>query len=94
MNVRKDASRSNRDFSKKLVQLLVIANSKLNVSGDDTRFLVVACCVPCELQHFGSQVLQDGGKVHRSSGTNASCIFSVLKVPTNTPDGKLKTSLR
>lgn len=52
-------------MSEKLVEFLVVANSELEMAGDDTGLLVVAGCVSSQLEDFSSQVLEDSGKVDR-----------------------------
>ena len=59
--------------SKELGQLLVIADSQLDVAGDDTGLLVVTSGVACQLEDLSGQVLKDGSQVHGGTGTNALC---------------------
>lgn len=55
------------DVSEELVQLLVVADSELQVTGDDTGLLVVTSGVTSQLEDFGSQVLKDGSEVDGST---------------------------
>jgi hypothetical protein len=48
------------DVTKKLVQLLVVADGKLEMTGDDTRLLVVASGIAGQLEDFGSEILEHG----------------------------------
>ena len=57
----------NGDVSKKLVQLLVVADSELKVTGNDAGLLVIACGVASQLEDLGSQVLKNGCKVDGST---------------------------
>ena len=43
----------------KLVELLVVADSEQNVSGDDPGFFVVLGSISSELKHLSSKVLND-----------------------------------
>ena len=44
----------------------------------------------CELEDFGSEVLQDGGGVHSGLGTNADVMLGALfEVPMDTTDWEL-----
>jgi hypothetical protein len=47
----------------KLVQLLVVPDSQLQVSGNDTGLLVVSGGVTGELENFSGKVLEDGSEV-------------------------------
>lgn len=63
MNVGEDTTLGDGDVSEKLVQLLVVADGKLKVTGDDTGLLVVTSGVTGQLEDFGSQVLKNGSEV-------------------------------
>ena len=54
----------------KLVQLLVVPDGQLQVSGNDTRLLVVTGGVTGQLENLGREVLQDGGEVDGGTGTD------------------------
>lgn len=58
------------DVTQKLVQLLVIPDGELKVTGDDTGLLVVAGGVASKLENLGSQVLEDGREVDGRTSTN------------------------
>ena len=47
----------------KLVQLLVVPDSQLQVSGNDTGLLVVSGGVTGELENLSGEVLEDGSEV-------------------------------
>ena len=55
------------DVSEKLVQLLIVADGELKVTGDDTGLLVVTSGVTSQLEDFGSQVLKNGSEVDGST---------------------------
>jgi len=42
VNVREDTALSDGDMAKKLIQLLIVTDGELEMTGDDTGFLVVA----------------------------------------------------
>lgn len=60
MDIWQNTTLSNRDVSKKLVQFLIISNSKLEMAGDDSCLLVVASSVASQFENFGSKVLENG----------------------------------
>ena len=93
MDVGENSSAGNGDSSEKLVELLVVADSKLKVSGHDTGLLVVTSSVSSELQDLSSEVLEDSSKVHGGTSSNTLGDASVLDVTGDTSNGELKTSL-
>ena len=93
MNVGQDTSRSNRDSSQELVELLVVLHGKSNVTRCDTGLLVVTGGVASELENLGTEILENGGEVHRGTGTHAGGVLALTKVTPDTTDGKLKSSL-
>jgi hypothetical protein len=53
---REDSSLRDDDVSKELVELLVVSDGELQVSGDDSRLLVVSGGVTGELEDLGREV--------------------------------------
>ena len=81
------------DADKKLVQLLVVADGQLDVTGDDASLFVVSRGIAGELKDLGSEVLEDGAQVDRGAGTDAGGVLALLQVAADTANRKLKTSL-
>lgn len=67
MNVGQNTTLGDGDVAEKLVQLLIVADGKLKVTGDDTGLLVVAGSVASQLEDFSSKVLEDSGEVDGST---------------------------
>lgn len=67
MDVGEDTTLGDGDVSEQLVQLLIVADGKLQVTGDDTGLLVVTGSVTRQLEDFGSEVLKDSGEVDRGT---------------------------
>ena len=63
VNVGEDTTLGDGDVAKELVQLFVVADGELKVTGNDTRLLVVTGGVTSELEDLGSQVLENGSEV-------------------------------
>ena len=63
MDVWKDTTLCDGDVSKKLVQLLVVADSELQVARNDTGLLVVTRGVASQLEDLSSQVFEDSCEV-------------------------------
>ena len=59
------------DSSKKLVQLLVVSDSQLQMSGNDPGLLVVTGSVTSKLKNFSCQVFEDRSQVDGGTSTNA-----------------------
>lgn len=57
MDVRKNTTLCNGDVSQKLVQFLIVADGELEMTGNDTSFLVVAGSVTSQLKNFCCEVL-------------------------------------
>lgn len=57
-NVGEDTTLRDDDGSQELVELLVVSDSELQVSGHDTRLLVVSGSVTGKLEDLGSEVCQ------------------------------------
>ena len=64
MNVWEDTTLCDCDVSQKLVQLLIVADGKLEVTWDDTGLLVVAGSVSGQLEDLSGEVLKDGSEVN------------------------------
>jgi hypothetical protein len=63
VNVGQNTTLGDGDVAEKLVQFLIVADGKLEMTGDDTGLLVVTGGVTGQLEDFGSQVLEDGSQV-------------------------------
>lgn len=59
VDIGQDTALCDGDVTQKLVQLLIVADGKLEMARDDTGLLVVTRGVASEFQDFGSQVLED-----------------------------------
>jgi hypothetical protein len=81
------------DVSEKLVQLLIVADSELQVTGDDTGLLVVTSGVTGQLEDFSSQILEDGGEVDRSTSTDTLSVVALAEETVDTTDGERETGL-
>ena len=93
VNVGEDTTLGDGDVSEQLVQLLVVPDGELKVTGDDTGLLVVARSVTGQLEDFGSEVLKDGGKVDGSTSTDTLSVVALAKETVDTTDGESETGL-
>jgi hypothetical protein len=93
VDVGKDTTLGDGDVSQKLVQLLVVADGKLQVTGDDTGLLVVAGSVTSQLENLSSEVLKDGGEVDGSTSTDTLGVVALPQETVDTTDGERETGL-
>ena len=93
MDVWQDAAGCDGDASEQLVELLVVADGKLDVTWDDALLLVVAGGVACKLEDLGSKVLEDSGEVDWGSSADASGVAAGAEVAVDAADRELKTGL-
>jgi len=93
VDVGKDATLGDRDIAEQLVQFLVVADSQLQVTGNDARFLVVAGGVACQFEDLGGQVLEDCGQVDWGASTDTLRVVAFTKMAVKTTNWKLETSL-
>ena len=73
MDVRNDTTTSDSGLDES-VELLIAANGQLQVPRSNSLHLEVLTSVACKLEHLGSQVLQDGGRVDSGRGANAAIL--------------------
>lgn len=93
MDVGEDTALGDGDVAEKLVQLLIVADGELKVAGDDTGLLVVARSVASQLEDFGSEILEDGGEVDGSTGTDTLSVVALAEEAVDTADGESQASL-
>ena len=75
LDVGEDTTLGNGNTREELVQFLVIANGKLEVTGDDPCLLVVTGSITGELEYLSCQVFHDSGEVHWCT---SSYTFSIV----------------
>jgi hypothetical protein len=93
VNVGENTTLGDSDVSKKLVQLLVVADGELEMAGDDTGLLVVAGSVTGQLEDLSREVLKDGGEVDGSTGTDTLGVVALAEQTVDTTDGESETGL-
>ena len=89
MDVGKHTASCYGDASQQLVELLIVADSQLDVAGDDAVLLVVAGGVACQLENLSRYC----SKVDWGSSANTLGILALLQVQVDTAHGKLEASL-
>lgn len=81
------------NVSEQLVQLLIVSDGELEMSGDDTSLLVVAGSVTSQLENLGSEVLEDSGQVNGSTGTDTLSVVTLAEQTVDTTNRESETSL-
>ena len=91
LDVGEDTTLSNGDSREELVQLLIITDGKLKMSGDDPGLLVVTSGITGQLEDLSSEVLEDGSQVDRGTSTHSLSIVSFAQESMDATDGELKS---
>lgn len=93
MDVWQNTTLGDGDVSQQLVQLLIVSDGELEVTGDDTGLLVVTSGVASQLEDFGSEVLEDSGEVDGSTGTDTLSVVALAEKTVDTTNGERETGL-
>lgn len=91
LDVGQDTTLGDGDARQELVQLFVVADGQLQVTGDDAGLLVVAGGVTGQLEDFSGQVLHDGGQVNGGTGTDALGVATLAEHTVDTTDRELES---
>ncbi len=92
LDVGEDTTLGNGDTRQELVQLFIIPDGQLQMTGDDPGLLVVAGSVASQLENLSSEVLHDGSQVDRGTSTHTLGIVALAEKTVDTAHGELKTS--
>ena len=76
MDVGENTTLGDSDASEELAQFLIIADSQLDVAGDDAGLLVVTSGVASKFENLSGEVFEDGGEVHGGTSTDTLCSCS------------------
>ena len=80
MDVWEDSTGGDGGVSHESGEFLVVSDSKLDVSWDDSGSSVVSGGVTSELEDLGGEVLKDCGKIDWGTGSNSLGVSSLSKV--------------
>ena len=92
LDVREDTTLGNGNTREELVQLLVIANGKLEVTGDDPGLLVVPGSVTGQLEDLSREVFHDGSHVDGGTSSHTLGVVSFAKKTVDSSYWELKSS--
>ena len=93
VDVGEDTTLGNGDVAQELVQLLIVADGKLKVTGNDTGLLVVTGGVTSQLENLSSEVLENGSQVDGGTGTDTLSVVALAEQTVDTANGEGETSL-
>jgi len=91
LDVWQNATLGNGHSGQEFVQLLVVTDGQLQVTGDDPRLLVVACGVACQLENLGGQILHDGSQIDGCTGSDTLGIVALSQQTMDPSHWELKT---
>ncbi|GAB1602009.1 hypothetical protein Ahia01_000479500 [Argonauta hians] len=94
LDVGQDTTLGDGYSGQQLVQLFVITNGQLQVTRNDSGFLVVSGSISCQLEHFSRQILHHGSQVNGSTSTNTLGIVAFSQQTMDTTDRELKSCFR
>ena len=84
----------NGDTGEEFVQLFVIADGELEMTGDDPGLLVVTGSITCKLENLSCEVLHDGSQVDWCSGTDSLGVVSLAEESVHSANGELESCTR
>merc|ERR1739838_328922 len=91
LDVGEDSTLGDGDSSEQLVQLLVITDGQLKVTGDDPGLLVVTGSIAGQLKDLGCEVLHDSSHVDWGSSTNTGSIVTLAEQTVDTSNRELES---
>ena len=92
MDVWEDSTGSDGGVSHESGEFLVVSDSKLDVSWDDSGSLVVSGGVTGELEDLSGEVFEDGSKVDWGTGSDSLGVSSGSEVSGDSSDWELESS--
>ena len=92
LDVGEDSTLGDGDSSEQLVQLLVVTDGQLKVTGDDPGLLVVTGSVASQLEDLSCQVLHDGSHVDWGTSSHTGSIVSLAEQTVDTSNWELESS--
>ncbi len=75
MDVGENTTLGDGDTSQELAQLLIVADSQLDVAGHDTGLLVVASGIAREFENLSCQVFEDSSEVDGGTSADTLCKY-------------------
>jgi hypothetical protein len=70
-----------------------LTNGELQVTGNDTGFLVITSGVTSQFENLGSEILKNSSEVDRSTGTDALGVVALSQKTVDTTDRESEPGL-
>lgn len=93
MDVGENTTLSNGDVAEQLVQLLIVSDGELQMSGNNTTLLVVSGGVTGQLENLDGEVLEDGSEVDGGTSTDSLGVVSLSQESVDSTNGEGKIGL-
>jgi len=92
LDVGEDTALGDGDSGQQLVQLLVVTDGQLEVTGDDPGLLVVTGSVASQLEDLSRQVLHDSSHVDGGTSSHTLGVVALAEETVDTSHGELESS--
>ena len=92
LDVGEDSALRDSDAGKKFVELLIIPDGQLKVTGDDPGLLVVPGSVPSQLDDLGSKVLHNSSEVDGGTSSNPLGVVAPAEMTMDPSNWELEAS--
>ena len=83
LDVGKNTSLCDGDTGKKFVQLLVVTDSQLKVTGNNSCLLVVTGSIARQLKNLSTQIFEHSSQVHWSTGADSLSVIAFAEKTVN-----------
>lgn len=93
VDVGENTTVGNSGVGHQLVEFVIVSDSQENVAGVDSVLLVILGGISSKLEHFGCEVLKNGGKVNWGTSTDSLGVPALFQISGDSSDGELKSSL-
>ncbi|TRY78828.1 hypothetical protein TCAL_12416, partial [Tigriopus californicus] len=91
LNVGEHTSLSNGHTRQELVQLFVVADGQLQMTGDNAGLLVVTGSIASQFEDLSRQIFHHSGQVNGGTGSHSLGVVSLAKQSMDTADRELKS---
>ena len=92
LDVGENTTLGDGDAAEEFVQLFVVSDGELEMSRDDSGFLVVSGSVSGQFEDFSAEVFEDGGEVDWGTGSDSFGVVALSEHSVDSTDGELETS--
>ena len=92
MDVREDSTGSDCGVFHESGKFLVVSDSELNVSWDNSASSVVSGSISCEFEDLSSEVFKDSSKIDWGTSSDSLSVSSLSEMSVNSTNWELKSS--